>query len=54
MKLPTIDLSSLPDLDTVTGLFGSLLDHSADVYSDDAIVVLMAFLYELLPPGGML
>lgn len=55
MKLPTIDLSSLPDLDTVTGLFGSLLDTSGGpVYSDDAIIVLMAFLYELLPPGGML
>jgi hypothetical protein len=54
MNLPKIDLSSLPDLDTVTGLFGSLLDTSGQVYSDDAIVVLMAFLYELIPPGGML
>lgn len=55
MNLPSIDLSSLPDLDTVTGLFGSLLDlRGGDVYSDDAIVVLMAFVYEVVPPGGML
>ena len=39
MNLPKIDLSSLPDLDTVTGMFGSLLDTGATVYSDDAIVI---------------
>ena len=54
MNLPSIDLSSLPDLDTVTGLFGSLLDTSGTVYSDDTIVMLMVFVYELVPPGGML
>ena len=35
-------------------MFGSLLDTSADVYSDDSIVILMVFLYEIIPPGGML
>jgi hypothetical protein len=54
MKLPSIDLSSLPDLDTVTGLFGSLLDTSGQVYSDDTIVVMMVFLYEIVPPSGLL
>jgi hypothetical protein len=54
MKLPSIDLSSLPDLDTVTGLFGSLLDTSGQVYSDDSIVVMMVFLYEIVPPSGLL
>ena len=54
MKLPSIDLSSLPDLDTVTGLFGSFLDTSGQVYSDDTIVVMMVFLYEIVPPSGLL
>lgn len=54
MNLPSIDLSSLPDLDTVTGLFGSLNDTSGAIYADDTIIVLMVFLYEVLPPGGML
>jgi hypothetical protein len=54
MKLPSIDLSSLPDLDTVTGLFGSLLDTSGQVYSDDTIVVMMVFLCEIVPPSGLL
>lgn len=54
MNLPKIDLSALPDLDTVSGLFGSLLDTSGQVYSDDSIVVLMAYLYELIPPSSLL
>jgi hypothetical protein len=54
MNLPNIDLSSLPGLDTATGMFGSLLDTSGDVWSDDTIIVLMTFLYDLIPPGGML
>jgi hypothetical protein len=54
MNLPNIDLSSLPGLDTVTGMFGSMLDTSGDVWSDDTIIVLMTFLYDLIPPGGML
>jgi hypothetical protein len=48
MNLPKIDLSTLPDLDTVTGLFGSLLHTSRVVESDDSIVVLMTFVYELI------
>ena len=46
MNLPKIDLSSLPDLDTLTGLFGSLLHTSRIIESDDSIVTLMAFVYE--------
>lgn len=53
MNLPKIDLSSLPDLDTVTGLFGSLLDTTG-VYSDDSIIEMMALLYERIPPGGLI
>jgi hypothetical protein len=48
MNLPKIDLSSLPDLDTLTGLFGSLLHTSRIVESDDSLVVLMAYVYEVI------
>ncbi len=51
MNLPKIDISALPDLDTVTGLFGSLLDVARVQSSDDTIVILMTFLYELNPGG---
>ena len=51
MNLPKIDLDSLPGLDTVQGLFGSLSDlASASV--DDRIVVLMVYIYEMMPPSG--
>lgn len=50
MQLPKIDLSSLPGLDTVQGLFGSLSDL-ANATVDDRIVVLMVYIYETLPPG---
>jgi hypothetical protein len=46
MNLPKFDLSFLPDLDTLTGLFGSLLHTSRIVESDDSIVELMAYVYE--------
>lgn len=46
MALPTIDLSALPDLDTLTGIFGSI--HQARY--DDSIVVLATFMYEAVPP----
>jgi hypothetical protein len=50
MNLPKIDLSALPDLDTVTGMFGSIVNFGrADVWSDDTILVIMTFLYELFP-----
>lgn len=50
MNLPKIELDSLPELDAVQGLFGSLSDlASASV--DDRIVVLMVYLYELIPGG---
>lgn len=43
MKLPKIDLGSLPDLDAATGLFGS---HSS--ISDDSIVAIMVYVYDHL------
>jgi hypothetical protein len=52
MNLPKLDISVLPDLDKLTGVFGSVLHPAQAVYSDDTIIILMAFLYEILPPGG--
>lgn len=44
MELPKIDLSVLPDLDTLTGLFGTRL---ADMPGhDDTVVILATFIYE--------
>lgn len=53
MKLPKIDLSALPDLDTLTGVFGSLLHPAQAVSSDDRIIILMSFIYEVLPPDAV-
>ncbi len=53
MELPKIDIASLPDLHQLTGLFGSLVDAARVQSSDDTIVILMTFLYELNPTGGM-
>lgn len=47
MNLPKIDLSTLPDLDTLTGMFGSLLHTSRVIESDDTIAILMTFVYEV-------
>jgi len=50
MDLPIIDLSSLPDLQTLTGVFGSLLDAARGQGSDDRIIALMTWLYDVAPP----
>ena len=51
MELPTIDIASLPGLDAATGLFGSL-SHSAAA-SDDRIIILMVWFYDILPPSNL-
>lgn len=48
MNLPKIDISALPDLDTLTGVFGSLLHPAQALMSDDSLIVLMAYLYEVI------
>lgn len=50
MNLPKIDLATLPDLDVLTGLFGSLAEGFRSTYSDDTIIDIMTFLYETVPP----
>lgn len=49
MNLPTIDIAALPDLNSLTGVFGSLSGGAQAVYSDDTLIVLMVFLWEILP-----
>jgi len=44
MELPKIDLSALPDLDTLTGLFGSLAAQLPG--HDDSVVILATFVYD--------
>ncbi len=47
MNLPKLDLSALPDLDTLTGQFGTLLDNLRVQGSDDSIIILMTFLRDV-------
>ena len=49
MNLPKIDLTSLPDLATLTGVFGSIRRAPGP---DDSIIILMTYVFEVLPPGG--
>ena len=52
MNLPQIDLDTLPGLDVATGLFGSVSHFSPQV-SDDRIIILMVWLYEVMPPSNL-
>ena len=51
MNLPKIDLSLLPDLETPTGLFGSIKQYGPG--HDDTIVILATFIYEAAPPQNL-
>ena len=50
MNLPKIDISALPNLDQLTGMFGSL-HHQIQAQSDDTIVIMMTFIWDLLEPS---
>ena len=50
MKLPKIDLASLPDLNQMVGMFGAARQGGPS--SDDSIIVLMSVVYETNPPGS--
>ena len=52
MEIPRIDLASLPDLADATGLFGSMSDM-AQAFTDDRVVIIMVFVYELVPPENL-
>ena len=51
MTLPKLELSALPDLSTLTGVFGSFVDGRPSGH-DDSIVILATFLYDANPPGS--
>ncbi len=51
MILPKLTLSALPDLSTLTGMFGSLAQGRTPRH-DDSIVILATFIYDAQPPGG--
>lgn len=48
MNLPKIDLSALPDLDTLTGMFGSLAGPLQVIESDDTVVIVMVMIYDII------
>ncbi len=52
MNLPKIDLAALPDLDTLTGAFGSLMHAPSALTSDDSLLILMTYLYDLFDPSN--
>lgn len=47
MILPVIDLSLLPDLSTLTGVFGSLAHPVQSLQSDDTIIAMMVYVYDV-------
>jgi len=47
MELPKLDALTLPDLPEATGVFGSQHAPNRSVGSDDTLIVLMVFLYDL-------
>ena len=49
MKLPKIDLLSLPDIHSLAGIFAS---GRTGPGHDDRIVVLATVVFESSPPGG--
>jgi hypothetical protein len=49
MNLPQIDISAVPDLSVMTGVFGSVA-HKAILASDDTMVIIITFLYDVLHP----
>lgn len=46
MKLPLIDISLLPDLTTLTGVFGSLSTRQPGPGHDDSIIILATYVFE--------
>lgn len=48
MKLPKISLDQIPGLEGAQALFGSVMQAGGQ--SDDRIVEIMVFIYEIIPP----
>ena len=47
MELPKIDALALPDLPRATGVFGSQQNHPQGSGSDDTLLMLRVYLYDL-------
>lgn len=47
MNLPKIELSALPDLGSLTGVFGSASSAVQPLASDDTIIDIMVFVYDV-------
>ncbi|MCK0128828.1 hypothetical protein [Erythrobacter sp. F6033] len=52
MNLPTIDLATIPGLETAQGLYGSV--SSAGAAYEDTIVAIMVYVYDNVPPETFL
>lgn len=52
MNIPKIDLSSLPGLETATGVFGSAMQAASDG-GDDTVVAIMVYVYDNVPPEAL-
>lgn len=50
MKLPKIDLSSLPDMETLSGVFGT----NSTPGHDDTVIVIATIVYETTSNTGSL
>lgn len=50
MNLPKLDISALPDLEQLTGVFGSLTNPIRAMGDDDTIVIIMVFIYDAMQP----
>ena len=48
MELPKLNTAALPDLDELTGVYGSQQHAAPAAISDDGILILMAWIYEIV------
>lgn len=48
MNLPQIDISALPDLDAMTGVFGSLAHPGSHFALDELVVDTLVIIYEII------
>jgi len=51
MNLPKIDISALPDLDTLTGISGSRANSGQNQFIDDSLIDVMVIVYEMTHHG---
>lgn len=52
MNFPKIDLASLPAMDELSGIYGSV--SSLGGTYDDKIVSIMVYVYETVPPQNLI